>query len=88
MYNPKIVTAINIVKDKQIDTIIEVVIVNEYGTLPHKFAIKIKKNKEYINGKYNSFPSCSLTIEPMLAYILSKAIDHFDGTNLLSLLAK
>ena len=44
--NPKIVTAIRIVKDKPIETIIEVVIVNEYGTLPNKLAIKIKKNKE------------------------------------------
>ena len=56
-------------KDKLNDTIIEVVIVNEYGTFPFKLAIKIKKNKEYINGKYIScpaFPICSLTIEFML----------------------
>ena len=42
--NPKIVTPIKIVNDKPIETITEVVIVNEYGTLPTKFAIKMKKN--------------------------------------------
>ena len=43
---PKIVTPIRIVKDKPIETIIEEVTVNEYGTLPTKLAIKIKKNIE------------------------------------------
>ena len=61
-----IVTAIKIVKDKPIDTIIDVVIVKEYGTLPVKFAINMKKNKEYIKGKYNYLPNCSLTIELIL----------------------
>ena len=67
--NPNIVTPIKIVKERLIDTIIEVVIVNEYGTLPFKLAINMKKNKEYIKGKYIScpvLPICSLTIEFML----------------------
>lgn len=42
---PKIVTPIKIVKLNPIETIIEVVIVKEYGTLPVKFAIKMKTNK-------------------------------------------
>ena len=49
--NPKIVTPIKIVKERLNDTIIDVVIVNEYGTLPFKLAINMKKNKEYIKGK-------------------------------------
>ena len=66
---PNIVTPIKIVNDRLKETIIEVVIVNEYGTLPFKLAINMKKNKEYIKGKYIScpaFPICSLTIEFML----------------------
>ena len=49
---PNIVTPIKIVNDRLKETIIEVVIVNEYGTLPFKLAINMKKNKEYIKGKY------------------------------------
>ena len=44
--NPNIVTPIIIVKDKLKVTTIDVVNVYEYGILPVKLAINIKKNKE------------------------------------------
>jgi hypothetical protein len=43
---PMIVTAIQIITDRPIDTITDVVIVNEYGTLPVRFEISTKKNSE------------------------------------------
>ena len=44
MLKPNIVTPINIVKLKPKHTIAEVVITNEYGTFPIKFATNIKQN--------------------------------------------
>jgi len=85
---PSIVTPITIVNDNPIDTIIEDVIVYEYGTLPIKLAIKIKINVEYIKGKYISFPNCSLTIEFILAKRLSNIRDHFEGNNFILLFAR
>ena len=48
----------------------------------------MKKNNEYINGKYNSLalPICSLTIDCIEAYELSNAIDHLEGINRIWLL--
>ena len=84
---PKIVTPIKIVKLNPSETIIDVVIVNEYGTFPVKLAIKTKKNSEYIRGKYTSLllPICSLTIEFILAKEDSNEIDHLLGITFESL---
>lgn len=50
----------------------------------------MKKNNEYIKGKYFSFeaPICSLTSFLRLANEVSRAIDHLEGTNLVSLFPK
>jgi hypothetical protein len=57
---------------------------------PTKLEIKIKKNNEYIKGKYISWlePIWLFTIDKIVTYILSKKIDHFEGISEFSLLLK
>jgi len=49
--SPRIVTPRKIITDRPILTIIEVVIVKPYGMLPLRFAMIMKKNSEYTNGR-------------------------------------
>ena len=48
---PRIVTPRKIITDSPILTMIDVVIVNPYGMFPLRFAIMMKKNSEYTNGR-------------------------------------
>lgn len=53
-----------------------------YGTLPNRLAIRIKKNRLYMNGRYCSLalPTCSLTEMCIVVTALSNPILHREGT--------
>lgn len=48
---PRIVTPRKIITDSPMLTMIEVVIVKPYGMFPLRFAMMMKKNSEYTNGR-------------------------------------
>jgi len=68
--------------ENPIATIADDVSAYPYGTLPNRLAIRIKKNRLYMNGRYCSLalPTCSLTEMCIVDTALSNPILHRDGT--------